>query len=174
MSRLESPLPRRGHPFPISSQPERELKLIVAPDFRLSRLPGTPLPPPYKIEAAIECEDLKITGRMPGLQAPAQDMRGFAAGKWSGEKHLWVQARSIGDFVELEISAPRDEPVAVALHATRSWDYSTVRLSMNGQPCSLMTRSCGQSLTKAKRRRTAHRRWRCYGRRCSSSPKCAG
>jgi hypothetical protein len=93
-----------------------------------------PLPPPFKIEAAIECEDLKITGRSPGLQTQRQDMRAFAAGKWSGEEHLWVQARSVGDYVELEVPAPGDEPVAVALHSTRSWDYATVRLSINGQP----------------------------------------
>ena len=44
MIRLNRHLPRRGHPSPISSQPERELKLVVAPDFHLPRLPGTPLP----------------------------------------------------------------------------------------------------------------------------------
>ena len=44
MIRLDRQLPRRGRPSPISSQPERELKLTVAPDFHLPRLPGTPLP----------------------------------------------------------------------------------------------------------------------------------
>ncbi|HKU52006.1 MAG TPA: hypothetical protein VJQ25_06035, partial [Nitrospira sp.] len=44
MIRLDRQLPRRGRPSPISSQPERELKLAVAPDFHLPRLPGTPLP----------------------------------------------------------------------------------------------------------------------------------
>ena len=44
MSRLNKHLAPRGRSSPVSSQPERELKLAVAPDFRLPRLPGTPLP----------------------------------------------------------------------------------------------------------------------------------
>ncbi len=44
MSRLDTHLVPDGHPSPISSQRERELKLAVAPDFHLPRLPGTPLP----------------------------------------------------------------------------------------------------------------------------------
>lgn len=44
MSRLNKHLAPPGRPSPVSSQPERELKLAVAPDFRLPRLPGTPLP----------------------------------------------------------------------------------------------------------------------------------
>ena len=44
MIRLDKHLISRGRSSPISSQRERELKLAVAPDFHLPRLPGTPLP----------------------------------------------------------------------------------------------------------------------------------
>jgi CHAD domain-containing protein len=44
MTRLDTHLAPRGPSTPLSSQRERELKLSVAPDFRLPRLPGTPLP----------------------------------------------------------------------------------------------------------------------------------
>ncbi len=44
MSRLDTHLASHGRSSPISSQRERERKLTVAPDFRLPRLPGTPLP----------------------------------------------------------------------------------------------------------------------------------
>ena len=44
MSRLDTHLAPRGRSAPLSSQPERELKLTVAPDFHLPQLPGTPLP----------------------------------------------------------------------------------------------------------------------------------
>lgn len=44
MTRLDKHLASRGRSSHISSTLERELKLIVAPDFRLPRLPGTPLP----------------------------------------------------------------------------------------------------------------------------------
>lgn len=44
MTRLDKHLVPRGRSSPISSQPERELKLTIDPDFHLPRLPGTPLP----------------------------------------------------------------------------------------------------------------------------------
>ena len=90
-----------------------------------------PLPPPFRIEGAIECEALKVVGRSEDLPVVVQDMRGFGAGKWSGEKHLWVQGRRAGDFVELEI--PAEGRRAVTVHATRSWDYGVVRFSVNGE-----------------------------------------
>ncbi len=44
MSRLDTHLAPHGRSSPISSQRERERKLTITPDFRLPRLPGTPLP----------------------------------------------------------------------------------------------------------------------------------
>jgi hypothetical protein len=95
-----------------------------------------PLPPPFRIGGAVECEGAKIAARTEGLEAVAQDMRGFARGKWSDESHLWVQGRARGDFVALEIPAGTEgrRPVGVTLYATRSWDYGIVRVSVNGQP----------------------------------------
>lgn len=97
-----------------------------------------PLPPPFRIEGAIECEEMKVAGKSDGLTVVPQDMRGFAARAWSGEGHLWVQGRKAGDFVEVEIptgAGPEGrKPVAVTLHATKSWDYGIVRFSINGRP----------------------------------------
>lgn len=94
-----------------------------------------PLPPPFRIEGAIECEKMKITDRSEGLAAVVQDMRGFAERTWSGEAHLWVQGRGVGDFIEVEIPVPAppdDTPRRLILHATKSWDYGIVRPSVNG------------------------------------------
>jgi len=97
-----------------------------------------PLPPPFKMEGAIECEDLKVLAKSAGLTVLPQDMRSFAARTWSGESHLWVQGRKPGDFVELAIpTGPGPEgkkPVNITLHATRSWDYGIIRFSVNGTP----------------------------------------
>ena len=97
----------------------------------------TPLPPPFKIDGAIECESAKVVAKSDGLSSVAQDMRQFGRGKWSGEAHLWVQGRRSGDFVELEIPTGEGpegrKPVGVTVYATKSWDYGVVRLSVNGQ-----------------------------------------
>lgn len=68
MTRLDTPLAPRSRSSPISSQPERELKLTVTPEFRLPRLPGTPLPrrqliSTYYDTAAYDLAHAKITLR---------------------------------------------------------------------------------------------------------------
>lgn len=93
-----------------------------------------PLPPPFRIDGALECEDLAVVARSRDLPAEKQDMRPFARGQWSGEAHLWVRGRGVGDFIELAIPATADAPRRVTLHATRSWDYGVVRCSVNGEP----------------------------------------
>ncbi|MGE3107459.1 MAG: glycoside hydrolase family 172 protein [Phycisphaerales bacterium] len=87
-----------------------------------------PLPPPLKVAGAIECETLPVTGKTEGIVVGAQG--GFGPDLWSGAQQLWVQARQIGDFVE--ITAPAAAKSRVLLYATRSWDYGIVRVSVNG------------------------------------------
>lgn len=99
-----------------------------------------PLPPPFKIEGAIECEQMKVLSKSDGLNVVSQDMDGFGRGTWSGDAQLWVQGRRPGDFIELEIPAPPADGIdpqhlgyAVKLHATASWDYGIVRFLLNGR-----------------------------------------
>lgn len=99
-----------------------------------------PLPPPFAIAGAIECETMEIVGKTPDRPAERQLMTGFARETWSGDAQLWFRGRQPGDFVELRFAAPaRDAgdppgPWRIVLHATRSWDYGIVRFSVNGQP----------------------------------------
>ncbi len=106
------------------AQPEEAAKPIPQPP---------PLPPPFKIEGAVECEGLGIAARSPETPAGAQDMKGFGRETWSGDAHLWVQARKPGDFVEVVVPASGAGPQRLTLYATRSWDYGIVRVSVNGK-----------------------------------------
>lgn len=92
-----------------------------------------PLPPPFKIEGAIECEELKVLKSAPDVTVGGQGMGSFKPRTWSGEGHLWVQGRRVGDFVELKVPCEKGKPVKVALHATKSWDYGVVRFSIDGK-----------------------------------------
>lgn len=110
-----------------------------APDPEAARAPipqPPPLPPPFKIDNAIECETMTIAAKSEGLNIAPQDMSGFGRGTWSGDEHLWVQGRKAGDFVELTFK-PNDKargPRRLTLYATKSWDYGIVRFSVNGHP----------------------------------------
>jgi hypothetical protein len=90
----------------------------------------TPLPPPFRVAGAVECEAMEGVILSPGVVASPQG--GFGPNLWSGDQQLFVRGRGPGDFVELPLAAPGDGACAVVVHATRSWDYAIVRFSVNG------------------------------------------
>ncbi len=98
-------------------------------DLALQRLPQVQT---YSIPSAIECESASIAAKSEGTTAEPQDMSGYPDGKWSQETHLWVKGKKLGDFVELTIPAKGETPRKLTLHATKSWDYGTVSISVNG------------------------------------------
>jgi hypothetical protein len=89
-----------------------------------------PPPPPRIVPGAIELETIVPTAMSEGTASEAQG--GFGPDLWSGAKHLWVRARKVGDFVELKVPAQDGQPRELFLHATRSWDYGTVQVRVNG------------------------------------------
>lgn len=92
-----------------------------------------PLPPPFVIAGAIEGESLTIIAHAPGVTFAPQSL--WKKDTYSGDTHLWVQARAVGDFIELRVpnsAGPGDR--AVTAYFTRSWDYGMVRCFINGQP----------------------------------------
>lgn len=93
-----------------------------------------PLPPPFRIEGALEAEDLEVVGHSEGLTYGAQDMMGFGRDKWSGNGQLWMQGREIGDFIEVKVPETGIGPRKITIFATRSWDYGIVRFTVNGEP----------------------------------------
>jgi hypothetical protein len=92
-----------------------------------------PPPPPYKIEGAIECEEMKVISKAEGMTFEPQAMQGFGRNTWSNDTHLWGRANKIGDFGEVQFPVEGNEPVKLTLYATKSWDYGIVRFFVNGQ-----------------------------------------
>lgn len=97
-------------------------------------LDAPPLPPPFAIEGALECEELEVVAASGGMPLGTQNLSGFARDKWSNNAQLWVQGRGPGDFVELRIPAETQRPYRLTLFATRSWDYGILRFTVNGEP----------------------------------------
>lgn len=99
-------------------------------DAALQRLPHVQI---FSIPGAIECETAAIAAKSEGTIAEPQDMSNYADGKWSQETHLWVKGRKVGDFVELTIPSAGETARKLNLHMTKSWDYGTVSISVNGK-----------------------------------------
>jgi hypothetical protein len=98
---------------------------------------ASPAPPrrsARRFENAVECETMKIVAQTDGIPAKPQPLHRLGGHRWSGANHLFVKAREIGDFVEVRFPAKGPTPVKLTLHATRSYDYGTLRFTVNGQP----------------------------------------
>jgi hypothetical protein len=87
------------------------------------------LPPPLVIEGAVELESARVVRSSADLAFGAQG--GFGPSLWSRGQHLWVRATKVGDFIELFV--PGEGRSRLELHATRSWDYAVIGVSVGGQ-----------------------------------------
>lgn len=103
-------------------------------EARRGALHPPPLPPPFTIAGAIECEQMKVAAHSPDLVFGQQAMQGFGRETWSNDAHLWIQGKAVGDFIELEIPSGASTPVDVSLYLTKSWDYGIIQISVNGTP----------------------------------------
>jgi hypothetical protein len=106
-------------------KPEPEQAALGVP-----KLP--PPPPPFRIEGAVEAEQAVVRTAIKA-ETIQQEMIPFGRGKWSNEAHLWVKGTEAGCGVELEIPAPAAGPQRLVLYATRSWDYTDIKVSINGK-----------------------------------------
>ncbi|MFH0946678.1 MAG: glycoside hydrolase family 172 protein [Planctomycetota bacterium] len=114
----------------------------AAPGARTNRAPSPgeaarglldpiPLPPPFKIEGAIECEEMAVVSATEGI--PMGPQGGYGPKLWSGEHQFWVQGKQPGDQVQLEFPCEGKGPFKLEVFATRSWDYGIVLFSINGK-----------------------------------------
>jgi hypothetical protein len=87
----------------------------------------------YRVEGAIEMENLKPTAQSEGLGGYRQVPHSrFHPDRFSGGAHYFVPGRRVGDFVEFTIPE-QYKPRRVILHLVRSFDFGIVQLSVNGR-----------------------------------------
>jgi hypothetical protein len=104
------------------------------PEEAVAPIPESPgLALRKKIPGAIECETMKVVAQSDGAKLSVQEIEALPEGSWSDGKQLFVQGQKIGDFVELAIPVAAAGPHKVTLYGTTSWDYGTLRFSINGQ-----------------------------------------
>jgi len=84
------------------------------------------------VENAIEGERLPVIATDGGGAAP-QDMGHFAAGKWSGDSHLFFTPPAKGASVTVELNVPKAGRYDLAVYYTKAIDYGIVQLSLDGK-----------------------------------------
>ena len=88
----------------------------------------------WRRPGAIECEKLKVIAKSGDFMARGQDMEPFGGERWSGRAQLLVMPKAVGDFVDIEIPAPDDNPRQLKLYATMAPDYGRLSFKVNDQP----------------------------------------
>lgn len=104
----------------------------IAPQPDEARRPVAVLAAPLVVQNSLEMESLPIVSQTAGLGVETQSMGNFA-GTWSGNAHLLVRGKRVGDYVELAIPAMGASPRRVTLYATRAYDYGILKFTVNDQ-----------------------------------------
>jgi len=100
------------------------------PAPELARVFISTVPPPPKVEGAIEAEDLKIvetTGGTIELQAVSRF-------KWSGGKQVWWLDGKPGDTLVLVVPVEKAGKYTLTAALTKAIDYGIVQLSLDDTP----------------------------------------
>jgi hypothetical protein len=93
-----------------------------------------PPDPRVKRAGALECESFPIRGHSPDLAIETQDVSSISGGPWSEGKQLFVKAKKVGDYVELQIPVEGKDARKVSLFLTKSYDYGILHILVNGKP----------------------------------------
>lgn len=124
-------------------------KLATALEHRLAELTGegalarwreserlaaatTALPTP-EAERTIAAEELRVHSISRG-EHRAQEMGGFGANRWRGDRQLWWTGGRPGDRLALEFDAPASGRTRLEASFTRARDYAIARAHLDGAP----------------------------------------
>ncbi len=95
----------------------------------------TDVAPAFRVEGAIEGEDLNVAKKSGGKVEPQAG--GFG---WSNEQQLWWMDGDAGDKLVLEFDAEKAGKQKVTAGITKAPDYGIVKLSVNGKPARTLDR----------------------------------
>jgi hypothetical protein len=103
-------------------------------DEAASKLPSIPEDlGKYKVEGAIEFEDLTPESKSKGIHVEKQSMYAFSTGKWSGAAQAFGSGGQPGDtLVYVLDQLKNDNQYDLILHGTRASDYGILTFSVNG------------------------------------------
>lgn len=88
-----------------------------------------PVPPPFRIEGAIEAEDLVKSAKAEGGPVQAQEL----GEPWSGEAQLFFTPKKPGSWVELPLKVEKAGKYRLSAFFTKSYDYGIVEAHLDGR-----------------------------------------
>jgi hypothetical protein len=99
----------------------------------LRTLPSAPpFAQSYRIQGALEGENLKIASKSSDFPADPQDMTAFD-GNWSGARHLWGRPSKAGEWLDIEVPVATEGRYHVIVYLTKARDYGVVQFHLDGK-----------------------------------------
>ncbi|WP_442511829.1 glycoside hydrolase family 172 protein [Novipirellula sp. SH528] len=87
------------------------------------------------IKDAVECEKMEVVSKSGKVVLKPQNLSKLKLkGSWNLDTHVLFKDAQVGDVVELRIPASSPAAQKLVLHATKSYDFGILRLSINGKP----------------------------------------
>ncbi|MCM2370402.1 glycoside hydrolase family 172 protein [Aporhodopirellula aestuarii] len=86
---------------------------------------------PKSFENSFEFEDLAVVSKPKGVELNSQSLTNYR-GRWSKNGHVLVKGTQLGDVIEWAIPAQSPGAEKLVLHATKSYDFATLRFTVNG------------------------------------------
>lgn len=97
---------------------------FVGLDYLWTRLEHVVLP------GCIEGEAMTVVAKSDGVE---HEVQGLGGGRYSGGRQLWIRAREVGDFVELEGRGVEPGRYRAVLRPTESYDYAVLAIDVAGE-----------------------------------------
>ncbi|MDD5220317.1 MAG: DUF2961 domain-containing protein [Candidatus Bipolaricaulis sp.] len=89
------------------------------------------IPPVFKVENALEGENLKVI-KVTNGKIQQQKMHMFGS-EWSGDTQLWWTGANPGDVLELSVPVMKTGKYKLEIQLTKAADYGVVQLHLDGK-----------------------------------------
>jgi hypothetical protein len=89
------------------------------------------IPPVFKVENALEGENLKVI-KVTNGKIQQQKMHMFGS-EWSGDTQLWWTGANPGDVLELSVPVVKTGKYKLEIQLTKAADYGVVQLYLDGK-----------------------------------------
>ena len=87
------------------------------------------------LKGAVECEKMEVVSKSGNVVLKPQNLRKMKLkGSWNRNTHVLFKNAQVGDVVQLRIPSASPAAQKLVLHATKSYDFGILRLSVNGKP----------------------------------------
>jgi len=107
------------------TEPHLDFSPLLPPENRL----WPPVPPPFRIEGAIEGEELVGEAIAEGGEVHIQKL----GEPWSGEAQLFFTPREPGSWVEISFKVEKGGKYRLSAYFTKSYDYGVIEAYLDGR-----------------------------------------